>query len=171
MISQFTTAQEVKCANSDRNTYNFDHKEHVSIACMSAATGLGHVISRHTVCRRLWQHGIRVYQPFRGPLTRQRRCWRLPQACQFQRWQCVLFIDESRFQLFSADGRTNVQEREQLRAVFRRLYRLVVDLWGLVRYLWSTADRPYCPWWKSYRTPLHQPGFTSCPVTVLATST
>ena len=36
-------------------------------------------------------------------------------------------------------GYTNVQEREQLRAVFRRW---ICD--GLGRYLWPTADRPYC---------------------------
>ena len=44
-------------------------------------------------------------------------------------------------ELMAGLGYTDVQEREQLRAVFRRLYRLVVDLWwfGMV---WPTADRP-----------------------------
>ena len=66
----------------------------------SAATTLGHVISRQTVRRLLRQHGIRAYRPFRGmTLTRQHRLQR------------VLFSDESRFQLFRADGRTQIYQR------------------------------------------------------------
>ena len=54
----------------------------------STATALGHVISHHTVCRRLRQHGIRAYQPFKGmALTRQHRLQCLRWAHQFQRWQ------------------------------------------------------------------------------------
>ena len=54
----------------------------------SAATGLGHVISRHTVRHPLQQHGFRAYRPFRGmALRRQHRLWRLRWARQFQRWQ------------------------------------------------------------------------------------
>ena len=46
-------------------------------------------------------------------------------------------------ELMAGLGYTDVQERERLRAVFRRLYRLVVDLW-------RTANRPYCHRRKSY---------------------
>ena len=76
----------------------------------SAVTDLEHVISRHTVCHRLRQHGIRAYRPFRGMiLTKQHRlqclCW------QHRNWQTVLFSDESRFQLFRADDRTRIYRR------------------------------------------------------------
>ena len=85
---------------------------------LSVATGLGHVIiSRHSVRRRLRQHGIRAYQPFRGmTLTRQHRFRRLRWARQFQcwehrNWQHVLFSDESMFQLFRSDERTRIYRR------------------------------------------------------------
>ena len=67
-----------------------------------------------SVRRRLRQHGIRAYRPFRGmTLTRQHRLRRLRWARQFHCWQNrnrqrVLFSDESRFQLFRADGRTRI---------------------------------------------------------------
>ena len=49
-------------------------------------------------------------------LTRQHQLRRLRWACQFQHWhyrnwQCVLFSDESRFQLFRADGTTQIYRR------------------------------------------------------------
>ena len=77
-----------------------------------AATGLGHVISRHTVRRRLRQCVIRAYRPFRGvALTSQHRLRRLHWARQFQRWQRILFSGESRFQfseLMAGLGYTDV---------------------------------------------------------------
>ena len=63
-----------------------------------------HVISHHTVLRQL--------RPFRG-ITLMRQLRRLRWARQFQswkhrNWQRVTFSDESRFQLFRADGRTQI---------------------------------------------------------------
>ncbi|XP_067653278.1 uncharacterized protein [Haliotis asinina] len=53
----------------------------------SAATALGHRISRRTVSRRLLQHGIRAYRPYRGvALRRQHRP---------RQWDRVLFTDGS----------------------------------------------------------------------------
>ena len=83
----------------------------------STATGLGHFISRRTVRRRLRQHAIGAYRPFRGmTLTRQHRLRHLRWARQFQRWQHrnwqrVFFSDESRFQLYRADGGTRIYRR------------------------------------------------------------
>lgn len=86
-------------------------------ATSTAATSLGHRISRQTVYRRLRQHGIRARHPFRGPfLTRQQRINRLIWARRVRRWQQrdwaqVLFSDESRFSLFRNDGRQRVYRR------------------------------------------------------------
>ena len=67
----------------------------------STVTGLGRVISHHTVHCQSQQHGIRAYRPFTGmTLMRQHR-----------NWQRVLFCDESRFQLFRVDCKTRIYQR------------------------------------------------------------
>ena len=110
----------VSAANEERHLRILHLHNIFLTVTSSAATGLGHVISRHTVRRRLRQNGIKVYRPFRGmTLTRQHRlrclhCARKFQRCKHRNWQRVLFSD--------------VQERKQLRAMFRRLYHSVVDL-------------------------------------------
>ncbi|XP_067676448.1 uncharacterized protein [Haliotis asinina] len=54
----------------------------------TAATALGHAISRRTVFRRLHVAGIRAYRPFRGmTLTCQHRDRRLRWARTVRRWQ------------------------------------------------------------------------------------
>ena len=101
----------VTIANEDRHLRILHLRNRFLTVTSSAATGLEHVISRHTVRRRLRQHDIRAYRPFRGmTLTMQYRLRRLRWARQLQRWQHqngqrVLFSDESRFQLFRAYGR------------------------------------------------------------------
>ena len=86
-------------------------------ATSTAATALGHPISRHTVYRRLRQHGIRSRRPYRGVyLTPQNQRRRLTWARQVRRWQRrdwtrVLFSDESRFCLYRNDGRARVYRR------------------------------------------------------------
>ena len=106
----------VTTANEDRHLRILHLRNRFLTVTSSAASGLGHVISHHTVRHQLRQHGIRGYRPFRGmTLTRQHRlrCLRL---CQFQHWKHrnwlrVLFSDESRFQLFRADDRTRIYRR------------------------------------------------------------
>ena len=107
----------VTTANEDRHRHILHLRNRFLTVTSSAGTGLRYVISRHTVRRRLRQHGIRAYRPFRGmTLTRQHRLRRLRWARQFHCWQHrnwlrVLFSDESRFQLFRADGRTRIYRR------------------------------------------------------------
>ena len=107
----------VTTANEGRHLRILHLRNRFLTVTSSTTTGLGHVISRHTVRRRLRQHGIRAYRPFRGmTLTRQHRLRRLRWARQFQRWQHrnwqhVFFSDESRFQLYRADGGTRIYRR------------------------------------------------------------
>ena len=56
----------VTTANDDRHLCILQLRNIYLTVTSSAATGLGPVISRHTVRRRLRRHGIRVYRPFRG---------------------------------------------------------------------------------------------------------
>lgn len=86
-------------------------------ATSTAATALGHRISRQTVYRRLRQYGIRPRHPYRGPfLTPRHRHDRLMWARRVLRWQRwnwarVLFSDESKFLLFRNDRRQMVYRR------------------------------------------------------------
>lgn len=74
-------------------------------------------IAAQTVRRRLREHGLRARRPFKGPiLTQRHRRQRLEWARGHlpwtrQRWQEVLFSDESRFNLSHADGRIRVWRR------------------------------------------------------------
>ena len=112
-------------------------------------------------------------------MTRQHRLPFLHWTCQFQcwqhrNWQCVLFSDEIRFQLFRADGRTWIYRRAGERTALCCVQETVpfgggsVMVWGGI---WPTADRPIFNGRNSYHTPLHQPGFMSRPATVLVTPT
>ena len=104
----------VTTANKDHHLRILHLRNRFLTVMSSAATGLVHIINHHTVYRRLRQHDIRAYRPIRGiTLTRQHRHQHLRWACQFQRWQHrnwqrIRFSDESRFQLFRADGRTRI---------------------------------------------------------------
>ena len=72
----------VTTANEDCHLRILHLRNRFLTVTSSAATGLGHVISRHTVRRRLRQHGIKAYRPFRGTtLTRQHLHQRLHWAC------------------------------------------------------------------------------------------
>lgn len=86
-------------------------------ATLTGATALGHRISRQTVYRRLRAHGIRARRPYKGAfMTRQHRVNRLIWARRVRRWQQrdwarVMFSDESRFCIYSNDGRQRVYRR------------------------------------------------------------
>ena len=86
-------------------------------ATSTAATALGHPVSRRTVIRRLRMAGIRAFRPFRGMaltlLHRQRRIqWaRTVRRWQRRDWERVMFTDESRFNMFRNDGRVRVYRR------------------------------------------------------------
>lgn len=80
----------------------------------------GRPISRYTVRRRLRERGITCRRPYRGlVLTLRHRHQRLIWARNHrgQRWQNVVFSDESRFNLWNADGRIRVYRRRHERYV------------------------------------------------------
>lgn len=83
----------------------------------SAGQALGRRISTHTVTRRLRAAGIRAFRPFTGQmLTAEHRRRRLRWSNTVRRWQRrdwqrVVFTDESRFCLFTVDGRQRVYRR------------------------------------------------------------
>ena len=82
-----------------------------------------HCIHAQTVRNRLREFGIRAYRPYVGnPLTPRRGLARMqwlrrhdPRIWRRQRWQAVLFTDESRLNLFRADGRRRVYRRRNER--------------------------------------------------------
>ena len=82
-----------------------------------------HRIHAQTVRNRLREFGIRAYRPYVGnPLTPRRGLARMqwlrrhdPRIWRRQRWQAVLFTDESRLNLFRADGRRRVYRRRNER--------------------------------------------------------
>ena len=107
----------VTTPNEDRYLRMLHLRNRFLTVTSSAASGLRHAVSALTVTRRLRQSGVRAYRPFRGvTLTRDHRRRRLQWARQFQGWrqrdwQRILFTDESRFQIFRADGRVRVYRR------------------------------------------------------------
>lgn len=107
----------VTTAAEDRYIRQIHLRNRFVTATSTAATALGHVISRRTTLRRLRSAGLRAYRPFRGMaltlLHRQRRLrWaRTVRRWQRRDWARVLFTDESRFCLFRNDGRVRVFRR------------------------------------------------------------
>ncbi len=109
-------------------------------------------ISAKTVIRRLREHGLRARRPYVGVVLNARRrirrrtwadnhhrgVWRL------QNWQRVIFIDESRFQLYRADGlqRTyrRIGERFAACAVNQvdRFGGGSVMVWGAIQFGWKS---------------------------------
>ena len=132
----------VTTANEDRHLRILHLRSRFLTVTSSAATDLGRVIRCHTVHRRLRQHGIGAYRPFRGmTLTRQHRLRRLRWACEFQRWhyrnwQHALFSDEQ-----DSDIATSRRENSSMQCPGD----CIVWWWicdGLERYMWPTADSP-----------------------------
>ena len=76
-------------------------------------------ISPKTVGSRLREIGLRARRPYVGlPLTQARRLRRMawltahaPRLFPMRQWRRVLFTDESRFNLYRADGRHRVYRR------------------------------------------------------------
>jgi hypothetical protein len=82
-------------------------------------------ISSATVRRRLCENGLHARRPFRGPLItprhrQQRLAWaRTHLQWTRQRWQEVLFSDESCFCISNADGRIKVWRRQNERLAWK----------------------------------------------------
>lgn len=79
----------------------------------------GRPIHRTTVTKRLRDYGIRCRRPVKVPvLNAQHRRARLQWArnnAQRPNWNSVVFSDESRFNLFNADGRIRIYRRRNER--------------------------------------------------------
>ena len=108
------------------------------------------------------ENGLRARRPFRGPLlTPQHRQQRLAWARTYlqwtrQRWQEVLFSDESHFCISNADGRIRVWRRQNERLAAYCINE--VDRWGGANVMiWAAVSFRYksSPLWPiSYRTTL-----------------
>ena len=110
-------------------------------------------ISSATVRRRLRENGLRARRPFRGPLLtprhrQQRLAWaRTHLQWTRQRWQEVLFSDESCFCISNADGRIRVWRRQNERLAACCIYE--VDRWGgTIVMNWAAVS-------FRYKSPLH----------------
>ena len=94
----------------------------VETAMMTSGTH-NHDINAQAVRNRLREFGIRGYRPHvEDPLTPRRRLVRMqwlrchdPRIWRRQRLQAVLFTDESRINIFRADGRRRVYRRRNER--------------------------------------------------------
>lgn len=100
-------------------------------------------VSRYTIRRRLLEQGIRCRRPYRGViLNRRHRQQRLLWARQHlqDRWNSVVFSDESRFNLFNADGRVRVYRRRNERYVNNCVYEINryggggIMVWGAINH-------------------------------------
>jgi hypothetical protein len=110
-------------------------------------------ISSATVRHRLRENGLRARRPFRGPLLtprhrQQRLAWaRTHLQWTRQRWQEVLFSDESRFCISNADGRIRVWRRQNERLAACCINE--VDRWGGTNVMiWAAVS-------FRYKSPLH----------------
>ena len=126
----------VTTANEDRHRHILHLRNRFLTVTSSAATGLGHVTSHHTTpsTTTAWYQGLSTIQ--RNIIDEATSTFTLGTSvstlvtselvtCSF-----FLMIAGSRYsELMAGLGYSDVQEREQLRAVFRRPYGLVVDLW------------------------------------------
>lgn len=109
-------------------------------------------ISSNTVIRRLREHGLRPRRPHIGMVLddrrrQRRRAWannHYRDHWRLQNWRRVIFSDESRFQLYRADGRQRVYRRYGER--FARCAVSQVDrfgggsvmVWGAIRFGWKS---------------------------------
>ena len=141
----------VTTANEDRHLHILHL--HNRFLTVTLSTGLGHVISRHTVCRRLRQHGIGAYRRFQrddideatSTLT-FRLGTSVSTLATSEMAACTFFSVESRFQLFIADDRIRIYRRAGGRTAPSCVQETTVWWWicdGLERYVWPTADRLY----------------------------
>ncbi len=108
-------------------------------------------VSSPTVRRRLREYNLHARRPFRGTvLTPRHRQTRL-QWCQqrrrwnHQRWNSVLFTDESRFCVDAADGRERVWRRNGER--YAQCCICNFNRWGGPSMVWAGMSH-------NYRTPL-----------------
>ena len=114
----------VTTPRQDRNL-TFRHIRNRFLTAAETARALignrGRPIHKRTVTRRLQQRGMRCRRPYNGNiLTHRHRTVRLAWARQhLQRgarfWTNVIFSDESRFSVSSADGRQRVYRRRNER--------------------------------------------------------
>ena len=112
-----TGRPRVTTSREDRYLRTLYLRDRFLTAASSAANALDHVVSRQTVTRRLRERGIRAYRPYTGQLLtpehRRRRLTWYPRRRRWlvRDWQRVVFSDESRFCLYTADGRQRVYRR------------------------------------------------------------
>ena len=109
-------------------------------------------ISAQTVRRRLREYGIRPYRPYIGLVLndrrrRNRRIWgrnHSGRGWQMGTWRRVMFSDESRFQLYRADGRQRVYRRIGERFAACNVNQVdrfgggSVMVWGAIRFGWRS---------------------------------
>ena len=102
-----TGQRRVTTPRQDRYIRRIHTRERFRFATRSARTLPGHHrVSPQTIQNRLRSVGLRARRPFRGAtLTVNHRQRRLNWA---QKWNNVLFMDESRFMLKEVDGRRRV---------------------------------------------------------------
>ena len=89
----------------------------------------GRPISRHTIRNHLRERGIRCRRPYHGPvLTRRHRqqCLILARNYRGQRWQKVVFSDESIFNLWDASMSTGDVMSAKLTITFCSITVMVV---------------------------------------------
>ena len=112
-------------------------------------------LAPNTVRNRLANAGLRARRPYVGlPLTRQRRLRRLQWALGHlrrtrQQWDSVLFTDESRFSVSTADGRIRVWRRAGERYAdacvleHDRFGGGIVHIWGRISYHHRTQSHVF----------------------------
>ena len=117
---RLTTAREDRCILRLARMNRFWPASRISIE-LRRRTGCR--VSNRTIRRRLLVAGYRARRPNRCPrLTlahrRRRRAWgRRHENWTIQHWSHVIFSDESKFNLFFADGRLRVRRREGERLI------------------------------------------------------
>lgn len=108
-------------------------------------------VTAQTVRNRLREAGLRARRPHRGlDLTAARRQTRLNWAnvhvrWTLARWRTVLFSDESRFQLYRADGRLRVWRRDGERYADANVLRRVAH-GGASVMVWTTHTFAFYCW-------------------------
>ena len=148
----------VTTARQDRRIRVQHLRERFRTATLTASETLGihnPRISSQTVINRLREHGIRCRRRVVGlvytDLRRRNRVnWGNTYsqgAWRHRNWSRVVFSDESRFQLFRADGRQRVYKRvgeRYARPCVRQVDRFgggSVMVWGAIRFGWRSQLR------------------------------